>query len=164
MKIIIIAAVAKNNVIGRANGDLPWHLPDDFKHFKETTLGYPVIMGRKTFAALGKPLKNRLNIVITHKLELLPTSEGITIVHSVEEAYKKAGESGLEKAFIIGGGEIYRQSLKSADILILSHLNFEAEGEVYFPKFDRVQWNIYKTDEREKFTITYYERKAAADE
>lgn len=164
MKKIIIAAVAENNVIGRANGDLPWHLPDDFKHFKETTYGFPVIMGRKTYAALGKPLKNRMNIVITHKLELLPSSDGITVIHSVEEAFKKAEETGLEKVFIIGGGEIYRQSITTADELILSHVHLSAEGEVYFPEFDRAQWNIYKTDEREKFTIAYYERKKAAHE
>ncbi|QOJ30539.1 MAG: dihydrofolate reductase [Ignavibacteriales bacterium] len=159
MKIIIIAAVAQNNVIGKSNGDLPWHLPEDFKHFKATTLGFPVIMGRKTFAALGKPLKNRINIVITHRMELLPSSEGITIVHSLEEAYAKAEEAGQEKAFIIGGGEIYKQSVHSADMLILSHLHFNAEGEVYFPEFDRSEWNIIQTDEREQFTITYYERK-----
>ncbi|GMU84998.1 MAG: dihydrofolate reductase [Ignavibacteriales bacterium] len=164
MKIIIIAAVARNNVIGKASGELPWHLPDDFKHFKETTSGYPVIMGRKTYAALGKPLKNRLNIVITRKKELIPASEDISLVHSLEEAFQKAAESGTDKAFIIGGGEIYRQSITKADILILSHLNFEAAGEIYFPTFDHTEWVIYKTDAREKFTITYYKRKEAEDE
>lgn len=159
MILTLIAAVAENNVIGKSNGELPWHLPEDFKHFKATTLGHPIIMGRKTFLSLGKPLKGRTNIVVTanHQKELI--GQDIHIFSSIPQAIQFAASSGAERGFIIGGGELYMQTIELADEMILSHLNFSAEGEVVFPEFDKDEWDIYNQDMREKFTICYYRRK-----
>lgn len=158
MKIILIAAVAKNNVIGKKNGELPWHLPEDFKHFKTTTLGFPVIMGRKTFLSLGKPLANRLNIVISRNPGDGLLRNDITVKQSIEDAVEAAKATGAEKTYIIGGGELYRQTLRLADEMILSHLDFNAEGEITFPAFDVNDWEIYHKDQRERFCIFYYRK------
>ena len=88
MKIILIAAVAKNNVIGRSTGEMPWHSKEDFQHFKQTTFGFPIIMGRKSFESLGKPLKGRLNIVLTKNSKLKEKFEEIMIFNSLEQAYE----------------------------------------------------------------------------
>ena len=136
MKIIIIVAIAENGVIGKANGDLPWQVKEDFRHFKNTTLGYPIVMGRKSFEALGKPLKGRENIVITHNKNLSYNFENIRIFYSLDSAIDYCKTLNKEKIFITGGGEIYKQAISFADEMIISHMKFEAEGEVKFPEFD----------------------------
>lgn len=159
MKIIIIVAVAANNVIGRANGEMPWHISEDFQHFKKTTIGFPIVMGRKSFESLGKPLKGRENIVVTRNLNLKYQFEEIKIFHSLEAAIDYCKSLNIEKMFITGGGEIYRQSVGIADEMIISHLKFDAEGEVKFPHFNKDEWNLVGRDEREQFEIVYYSRK-----
>jgi dihydrofolate reductase len=159
LKIIIIVAIAENGVIGKANGDLPWQVKEDFRHFKNTTLGYPIVMGRKSFEALGKPLKGRENIVITHNKNLSYNFENIRIFYSLDSAIDYCKTLNKEKIFITGGGEIYKQAISFADEMIISHMKFEAEGEVKFPEFDINKWEIISKDEREKFVIVTYSRK-----
>jgi dihydrofolate reductase len=159
LKIIIIAAIAKNNVIGKSNGEMPWHVKEEFQHFKKTTLGSAVIMGRKTFETLGKPLKGRENIIITRnkdfKVDFLETK----LVYSLNEAISYCNLKGYEKIFIIGGGEIYKQALQLADELILSFMKFEADGEVKFPEIQNDTWQLVTTEDREQFEIRMYVRK-----
>jgi len=159
LKIIIIVAVAENGVIGKANGDLPWQVNEDFRHFKNTTLGYPIVMGRKSFEALGKPLKGRENIVVTHNKKLKYDFENVWIFFSLNSAIDYCKTLNKEKIFITGGGEIYKQAISFVDEMIISHMKFEAEGEVKFPKFDINDWEVISKDEREKFEIVTYSRK-----
>ncbi len=158
MKIIIISAVAKNNVIGRSNGEMPWHVKEEFQHFKNTTLGSPVIMGRKTFETLGKPLKGRLNVIITSNVSLNFPFEDVRIFHSLKAAIDFFQSENREKIFIIGGGEVYKQAINFADEMIISIMNFEAEGDVYFPEYDKSKWEVVNKDKRDEFEIIYYER------
>lgn len=159
MRIIIIVAIAENGVIGKANGDLPWQVKEDFRHFKNTTLGYPIVMGRKSFEALGKPLKGRENIVVTHNKNLKYDFENVRIFYSLNSAIDYCKTLNKEKIFITGGGEIYKQSISFADEMIISHMKFEAEGEVKFPEFGIDDWEVISKDEREKFEIVTYSRK-----
>lgn len=159
MKKVIIAAVAENNVIGRTDGEMPWHSKEDFKHFKETTFGFPVIMGRITFESLGKPLKGRLNIIVTKSARLDYNFDNVLIVHSLEEAYSYCEQNNYEKIFVIGGGQIYRQALENVDELILSFMKFKAEGDIFFPEIDENKWEIKTRDDRPEFVIITYIRK-----
>ena len=161
MRLIIIAAIAKNNVIGRLNGEMPWHVKEEFQHFKQTTLGSPVIMGRKTFETLGKPLKGRENIIVTSnknfKIEFAETK----LSNSLDEAIKYCQSKNYEKAFIIGGGNIYQQAIPLADEMILSFMKFEADGEITFPEILTSGWRIESTEDQEQFEIRRYIRKNA---
>ena len=159
MKIIIIVAVAENGVIGKANGDLPWKVKEDFQHFKNTTLGFPIVMGRKSFESLGKPLTGRENIVVTHNKDLKYDFENVRIFYSLDSAIDYCKSLNKEKTFITGGGEIYKQAINFVDEMIISHMKFEAEGEVRFPDFDINNWKIISRDDREQFEIVTYQRK-----
>jgi len=132
----IIAAVAKNNALGK-NNDLIWRLPNDLKRFKEVTLGHHIIMGRKTFESLGKPLPKRTTIIITRNLNY--KVEGCIVVNSLENAIIEARED--DNPYILGGGEIYRQALDYADVLDLTlvHHSFE-EADTFFPEIDFSKW------------------------
>ncbi|TSD00049.1 MAG: dihydrofolate reductase [Parcubacteria group bacterium Athens0714_25] len=158
MRIIIIAAIAQNGVIGTAKGEMPWHVKEEFAHFKSTTLGSPIIMGRKTFETLGKPLKGRLNIIVTRS-ESFPSIEETLIQNSLLSAIDHCNKNNYEKIFIIGGREIYTQAIPLADEMILSFMKFKAEGEILFPEYDENDWR--KTDERnlEQFSVVYFVRK-----
>lgn len=158
MKIIIIAAVAKNGVIGLSNGKIPWHIKEDFSHFKKQTLGSPIIMGRKTFESLGKPLKNRTNIVITRNSEF-KADEEVIIFKNIAESLEYCKGQKSEKVFIIGGGEIYSQAMGLADELIISKVNLEPDGNVFFPEINESEWILESTDVREEFTICYYSKR-----
>ena len=148
MKISLIAAVARNGVIGKNNRegqpDMPWNLPDDFKFFKQKTSGHPVIMGRKTLVALGKPLPNRLNIVITHNTDF--TADGTTVVASLEKALDAARAVETEEIFVIGGAEIYALALPVATTLYLTEIERAYDGDARFPAFDKAAWR--ETDRR----------------
>lgn len=160
MRIIIIVAVAANGVIGRANGEMPWHVKEDFQHFKKTTMGSPIIMGRKSFESLGKPLKGRENIVVTRNVNLNYDFDDVKIVLSLNEAIEYCKSLNTEKIFITGGGEIYKQSISIADEMIISHMKFDAVGEVKFPEIDMNEWYIDSKDDREQFEIITYKRKS----
>jgi dihydrofolate reductase len=159
LKLIIISAVAQNGVIGRSNGDMPWHIKEEFQHFKNTTLGFPIIMGRKTFETLGKPLKGRLNIIVTRDVERSFEFDDVKKFYSLNEAIEYCRASNPEKTFIIGGGEIYRQGIMLADEMIISFLDFEAEGDVCFPKIDESVWKAEMREKRSQFEIVYFRRR-----
>lgn len=158
MKIIIIAAIAKNNVIGKSNGEMPWHIKEEFQHFKQTTFGFPVIMGRRTFETLGKPLKGRENIIVTRNNDFKIDFAEAKLCHSLEESIKYCETKNVDKVFIIGGGQIYKQAMSIADEMILSFMKFEAEGEVKFPEIKTDTWQLVSTEDREKFAIKRYIR------
>lgn len=153
---IIIVAIARNGVIGR-NGLLPWHLPSDLKHFKKTTMDYPIIMGRKTFESIGKPLPGRDNIVLTRDTSLsLP---GCIVVHSIEDALDNCKDK--EKVFIIGGADIFNISLPFTDTIIVTALEREVDGDVYFHEIDpaifkQIESSRYNLEE--PYSIIRYER------
>ena len=156
-EVIIIVAVAKNNVIGR-DGTLPWHLPSDLQHFKKTTMGYPLIMGRKTYDSIGRPLPGRDNVVMTRNRELeLP---GCIVVHSMQEAIDHCGDE--DKVFIIGGADIFRLAMPMTDTIIFTALEREVEGDVYLDPIDTDTFEIVDRkmcDEEEPYQIIRYERK-----
>lgn len=159
MKIIIISAVARNGVIGRSNGEMSWHVKEEFQHFKETTLGFPVIMGRVTFETLGKPLKNRLNVVITSRPDYSLPFDEVKICRNLTEAVESMRKLNPEKIFIIGGGEVYKQAIAFADEMIISIMKFNAEGDVFFPEIDTQIWKELNRDKREQFDIITYVKK-----
>ncbi|MGF1870883.1 type 3 dihydrofolate reductase [Photobacterium indicum] len=128
MKISMIAAMAKDRVIGKDNA-MPWHLPADFAWFKESTLGKPIVMGRKTFESIGRPLPGRLNIVISRNPAF--NAEGITVVADIEAAKCVAGD--IEELMIIGGGSIYEACLPNADRLYLTFIDLDVDGDTCFP-------------------------------
>ncbi len=162
MSISIIAAMGSNRVIGRGNG-LPWNLPADTRFFKETTRGHPVIMGRKTFDTMGKPLPGRRNIVVTRQSDLeIPGAE---IVSGLEEALKLVDVVN-DEVFIIGGAEVYRLGLGLADRMYLTLVHDSFEGDTFFPEFDESQWVVvsredHEADERNPhaFSFLTYERR-----
>ena len=137
MKKCIIVAIAENNGIG-VKGALPWHLPGDLKYFKETTRGYPVIMGRTTYFSIGRPLPGRLNIVLNLGGDPI---EGVSCVYSFEEAYAVAEASGAEKCFIIGGASVYRAALPEMDTLYITHVHTVVEdADTFCPEIDPLIW------------------------
>lgn len=155
-------AKSDNNVIGQDN-QLIWHLPNDLKHFKEITTGHPIIMGRKTFESIGRTLPNRTNIIITRNRNY--SIENAKVVHSLNEALELAKEID-ENIFIIGGGKIYDQAIDFADILEVTEVHENFEGDTYFPEIDLNVWKEisrikhYK-DEKNEFDYSFvrYERK-----
>ena len=159
MKKIVIAAVAKNGVIGRSNGEMPWHSKTEFQHFKNITLGSPIIMGRKTFDTLGSPLKGRLNIIITRSKELNSKFDDIITFDNVNEAYSFCENKKYEKIFLIGGGSLFPQFIKDADEMIISIMDLNAVGDICFPEIDENVWIVKSKDKRTEFEIIYYEKK-----
>jgi len=158
MEKIIIVAVSENNVIGK-DGDIPWHIPEDLKHFKEKTTGHAVIMGRKTFESLPedyRPLPDRKNIVLTRS-GLQEKPEKVVEVESFEKAYKEA-EKFSEKAFIIGGASIYEQVMEDADKLVLTRIHEEYEGNIFFPEINEDNWEEEQREDREKLSFIEYTR------
>ncbi|MCY0094353.1 dihydrofolate reductase [Hoeflea ulvae] len=139
-KIVLVAAHSRNRVIGR-DGDMPWRLPSDLRHFKAVTLGTPVIMGRKTFVSIGRPLAGRANIVVSRSGF---SADGAESVDSVEAALELARDharrSGSTRVSVIGGGEIYAQAIGLADELCLTEVDAEIEGDTVFPEIDSTQW------------------------
>lgn len=157
MKICLIAARTRNAVIGQS-GVMPWHLPADLKWFKEKTKGHHILMGRITFASLGKALPFRTNMVLTRKNDF--AAENILTFHSPEDAIIFAEKAGEEKLFVVGGAEIYRLMLPFADILYLTEIATETEGDAFFPEFVQKEWTVkeeifYPKDEKNAFDLTF---------
>ncbi|WP_342088861.1 dihydrofolate reductase [Dyadobacter sp. OTU695] len=157
MQFSIIVAAAENGTIGKDN-QLLWRLPDDLKRFKQLTLGHPMIMGRKTFESIGKPLPGRTSIVITRSADL--SLEGVVVVHSLEEALQKAKEIDGEKACIVGGGEIYRQCQDVATHIYLTVVHTEIEGDTFFEIQNPDAWIeteriLHEPDERHIFRFEF---------
>jgi len=152
VKLALVWAMARNRVIGRNNA-LPWHLPEDLKFFKRVTMGKPIIMGRKTWESIGRPLPGRCNIVISRNQDF--KADGIAAVSSLQQAISLAGQislrDGVDEVCVIGGAEIYHQALPLADRLYLTQVHADVEGDTFFPEFDLSQWQEV---EREDFSAS----------
>ncbi len=163
--ISLIAAIAKNNELGK-NNTLVWSMPTDLKYFRKITSGHPVIMGRKTFEAIGHPMPNRKNIIITRDKTYIFT--GVDVVHSLKEAIIRARTTLAqnEEVFIIGGEEIFKQSMDLADRLYITHINaIDKEADTFFPEIIPIVWNEISREEHKKdkdnpydYTFSIYER------
>lgn len=160
-EIIIVAAIGKNRELG-VGGELAWRLKADLKHFKELTTGHPIIMGRKTFDSIGKPLPNRVNIVVTRDSDW--SHEGVVVAHSLEKAFSYSHELGHKKIFVIGGGEIYAQALPFATFLELTRIDAEEpRATAFFPTFEDHFREIRRSAPQEEqgvsFSFAQYEKK-----
>lgn len=154
-QISIVVAISENNAIGKDN-QLLWHLPADLKHFKNITTGHTIIMGRKTYDSIGKPLPNRRNIIITRQKDL--NLEGVEVVNSLEEALSLSKDE--EEVFIIGGAEIYKQSIAVSHRIYLTRIHQEFEADAFFPELDDETWKEVEKvdhlpDEKNKFAYTF---------
>jgi dihydrofolate reductase len=148
MRVCLIWAMTKNRVIGR-NNQLPWHLPDEMRHFMRTTLGKPVIMGRKQFQSMGKPLPNRANVVLSRNPDFAP--DGVAVVSTLDDALAYAEavnrDPTNDEIMVIGGAEIYAQALPRADRLYCTVIDAELDGDTFFPEFDLSRWHeVRRTD------------------
>jgi dihydrofolate reductase len=153
--IILIAAIAENNALGK-NNDLLWHLPDDFKHFKETTSGHYIIMGRKTFESFPKPLPNRTHIIITRQKNYF--YEGCIVVADLETALSFCPKN--DDIYVIGGGEIYSQSIEFADQLEITLVHHSFEADVFFPEINPEKWQLvselyHPQDEKHSYDFSF---------
>lgn len=161
----IVVAKASNNVIGAKN-DLIWHLPNDLKHFKSLTSGHPIIMGRKTFESLGRPLPNRTNIVVTRDQNW--NAEGIEIASSLLKAIEAAKKID-DDIYIIGGGNIYKQAMEFTDVLYITEVHHEFDGDTYFPEIDLDEWEEvqrenFKKDEKHPYAYSFVMYKKITEE
>jgi len=144
MKVALIVALSANRVIGN-QGQLPWHIPEDLKHFKKTTMGHTLIMGRKTYESIGRPLPGRKTVVISRTWSESP--EGTELSHSLEEALELCQKRGDEVVFIAGGGQIYSEALAKELVseMVLTQVDSEIEGDTYFPEVDFDQWRVLES-------------------
>jgi len=163
MTISCIVATAKNNVIGKDN-DIPWYLPADLKYFKKQTLEHHIIMGRKCYTSIGRPLPKRTNVIITRDPFFISTN--CIVTHSITEALEKAYDNGEKEAFIIGGGTIYEQTKELWDKLYITEVELEVEGDIFFPTINYDEWTLksedaHKADEKNEYDYNFkvYTRK-----
>lgn len=138
MEIVLVVAKSKNNVIG-VDGDLPWKISADLKHFKAVTMGHPIIMGRKTWDSIGRPLPGRRNIVITRRDDLV--IDGVDVVQSIDAALDLCQKDNAAKAMIVGGGQIYKDVIGRADAIEVTEVHTEIEGDTVFPEIRADEWN-----------------------
>ncbi|WP_417661518.1 dihydrofolate reductase [Pseudomonas sp.] len=147
LPLCLIAALADNRVIGLDN-QMPWHLPADLKHFKALTLGKPIIMGRKTWDSLGRPLPGRLNLVVSRQSGL--QLQGAEVFASLEEAVARADawarEQGVDELMLIGGAQLYAQGLEQAQRMYLTRINLSPDGDAWFPEFDAAVWQLVSSE------------------
>lgn len=158
-EIALVAALDEHRVIGRG-GRLPWHLPADLRHFKEVTVGHPVIMGRKTYESIGKPLPGRLNIVLTRQRDY--EASGCVVVSGLDEAIEEVDSANAQRAMVIGGSGVFRQALPRADVMYLTIVHGHYDGDTYFPEFASEQWEVVErksraADEENEADMTFVE-------
>jgi dihydrofolate reductase len=156
-RIALVVAASTNNVIGK-NNHLVWNLPNDLKFFKNTTWGFPVIMGRKTFEEVNKPLPGRTNIVVTRRPEW--KADGTIAATDLQDAVIKAGQTNAKQIFIIGGGEIYRQSMSLADTIYITRVHAVLDGDAFFPVIDEKEWELvssqdFPVDEKHAYAYSF---------
>ncbi len=156
MSIAIVAAVARNGVIG-ARGGMPWHLPDDLRLFKETTLGHVLVMGRRTYESIGRPLPGRTTVVVTRQQDWSAGDDEVLVAHDVEEALARA-RSLDDRVFVVGGGEVYAAALPHADSLVITFVEQEPEGDTTFPPVDWSQWRETSREPGDGWVRVTYER------
>lgn len=159
MEIISIVAIGKNHVIGK-NNQMLWHLPNDFKFFKTETTGHFIIMGRKTFESFPKPLPNRTHIVITQQVDYV-VAEGVVVVNSLESAIEYAKQHQQDRVFVIGGGQIYALAQDIVTDLYITYVDFETDGDAYFPQFDKNKFTAklvqtQEVDEKHAYAFEIY--------
>lgn len=162
MRLTLIAAIADNGVIGRGN-DIPWRLPDDWRRFKRTTMGHHLVMGRRTWESIGRPLPGRTTVVVSRGEPELP--DGVDLAHSLDEALSLARGRGETECFVAGGAEIYRRALPVADRLLLTRVHASPEGDTRFPDWEPSRWDLvsrehHEADQRHPhpFSFELYER------
>ncbi|HWB93751.1 MAG TPA: dihydrofolate reductase, partial [Puia sp.] len=160
MIISLIVAASTNNAIGKDN-KLLWHLPNDMKFFKNTTWGMPVVMGRKTFEALaGEPLPGRFNFVVTRNKDWRPARGKVQVASDIPSALKLAVDTDCKETFIIGGGEIYRESISIADRIYMTRVHAVLDGDTFFPEIDEAQWTLasnldFPADEKHAYAYSF---------
>jgi dihydrofolate reductase len=157
-KLSIIVAMSSNHVIG-ANNTLPWHLTEDLKYFKSLTTGHTIIMGRKTYQSIGRPLPHRRNIVISRNTET--SYEGAEVVHSIEEAFSISKND--KEVFVIGGADIYKQALNQVDHLYITEIKKSFSGDAFFPEIDKSKWSEisredHATEDGLEFSFVSYQK------
>jgi dihydrofolate reductase len=161
----LVVAKARNGTIGRNNA-LPWHLPEDLAHFKRTTMGAPIIMGRKTWESIGRPLPGRRNIVVTRNPQL--RIEGCEVTTSLEDAQRLC--AGVEQMFLIGGAQLYAEAMPCADRLIVTEIDADVEGDAFFPPIDPDQWIVTSREPHHSaasgldYAFVTYERPPSGEE
>jgi len=154
--VTLIAAISKNNSVGK-NGRLPWRIPEDTEHFKNLTMGHPVIMGRKTWESIPetfRPLPGRKNVVVTRQANY-PLPEGVEKAGSLDEALGLASDP-----FVIGGAEIYQAAMSHADRLEITHVDMDVDGDTFFPSIDPMTWHEVAREDHDGFSFVRYERSA----
>jgi len=161
MLISIIVAMTPDRLIGAA-GRLPWYLPDDLKRFRQLTTGHAIVMGRKTFASIGRPLPGRRNLVVSRNPDP-PRKEGVEWFSELDAAVEAARKGGEKECFIAGGTEIYAEALKKADRMYVTFVqrDFPFQGDTYFPMWDQTQWNVVSHDLVKDLEFVVYERAGA---
>ena len=151
MTVVLIAAVARNGVIGAAGG-IPWHLPEDFAHFKATTLGHTLVMGRATYDSIGRPLPGRTTIVLTRDPEW--HADGVRTASSLEEALATADGD----VYVAGGATVYEQALPYAHEQLISEVDLEPDGDTFYPEFDRSEWELVGREPHDGFTVATWRK------
>jgi len=161
MLLSLIAAVAENGVIGRG-GDLPWHLSEDLQRFKRLTMGHAILMGRKTWESIGRPLPGRQSIVISRQSGFSTGFDEVTVAGNFEEAFAQASQADCaqDQAFVIGGAQVYAMTFPHANRLLLTRVHTRLEGDVFFPEVDWDQWQLveeenHEADERNDFAYSF---------
>ncbi|MGA8247285.1 MAG: dihydrofolate reductase [Nocardioides sp.] len=153
-RLTLVAAYADNGVIGD-HGAIPWRIPDDFAHFKATTMGGTLVMGRATYDSIGRPLPGRTTIVVTRDPEW--TAEGVLVAHSLDEALAVAAEQPGE-VYVAGGAQLYEQALPLATHQVLTEVHLSPDGDAHYPDFDRDEWAQIRREERDGFSWVWWER------
>lgn len=152
-RVVLVVAVADNGVIGN-KGDLPWSLPEDLRHFREVTTGHTVIMGRNTFASIGRPLPNRKNVVLTRDRDW--AADGVTVAHDLDTALEEVTQG---DAMVIGGAQIYAQALPLADLQIITEVHQSPAGDTRYPDFDRDEWIEERRESHEGHEFVWLRRR-----
>lgn len=158
MIVSILIAASENNVIGK-NNTLPWHLPNDLKFFKNTTWGMPIIMGRKTFESMGsKPLRGRINIIISRQQDF--KAEGVVVVTTLNDAMSAATETDCKEVFIVGGSQIFKETIKSARRIYMTRIHTHIDGDIHFTAIDDISWKCTSkrrcfADEKHAYDYTF---------
>lgn len=154
-RVVVVAAYADNRVIGNA-GDIPWHIPEDFAHFKRTTLGHTLVMGRTTYESIGRPLPGRTTIVVTRDPDW--HADGVLVAHGLDEALEIAG--GLDGDIVIaGGGQLYEQAMPLATHQVLTEVHRSPEGDTFYPDFDESAWTEVQREPHEGYDFVWWERR-----
>lgn len=157
-RVVLVAAVADNGVIG-LGGDIPWSIPEDLRHFRATTKGNTVLMGRATFDSIGHPLPYRTNVVVTRQQDW--SADGVLVAHSVEEGIALAQDAAGD-VMVIGGGHVYRDAMSLADAQVLTEVHQSPEGDTHYPEFDADEWVEVRREKHDGYDFVWWERGGTA--